>query len=131
MLRRVTRAEVIGRYLDAMRRGGPDAGVAFYAEDIVAHVPGRGAGAGRHERRDAVAYLRGALERAPHGVGIELIDTLVGERHVALMLRERLKAPDGDVEIHRTNVYRVRDGRIDQIRIFEADQYAVEAFFAG
>ena len=51
---------------------------------------------------------------------------LASEERVALIVRERFHTTDGPVDIRRANVYRVRDGRIAEIWIFEGDQYAVD-----
>jgi hypothetical protein len=59
-----------------------------------------------------------------------LVDTVVGAEHVALMVIEKLGTGADRVEIHRTNVYRVRDGKIVEIRIFEGDQYLVDEYKA-
>jgi len=126
----VTAPAVIRRYLAAMERGDRDAALGFYADDVVMHVPGRSAYAGERRGRDAVlAYLRAALTRAEEGVDVELIDMLTGDGdRVALLLRERLRGAGSELVLHRANVYTVRDGKIAEIRIFEHDQYAVDAF---
>ena len=125
--------EVIGEYLAAMERGDREAAVALYADDVVMHVPGRSAFAGERRGRDAVlAYLRAALERAEWGAQVQLVDLLAGEGdRVALLLRERLRGPRGELLLRRANVYTVRDGRIAGIRIFEHDQYAVDGYLEG
>jgi uncharacterized protein len=130
MARAVGAREVIGEYLAAMERGDREAAVALYAEDVVMHVPGRSAFAGERRGREAVlAYLRAALERAEGGAEVELVDLLVGKGdRVALLLRERLRGRRGELLLRRANVYTVRDGRIAEIRIFEHDQYAVDAY---
>jgi uncharacterized protein len=123
-------AEVMRAYVEAMQREDREAAFAYYADDIVAHVPGRSSLAGTRTGKDAVVdYIRAVIERA-HEVELELIDVLSGDEHVALLVLERLQSPDGDVEIRRANVYRVREGKISEIRIFEADQYAVDEFLA-
>jgi uncharacterized protein len=124
--------DVIGRYLAAMERGDREAAVACYAEDVVMHVPGRSPWAGERRGREAVlAYLRAAVARADEGIDVELVDVLAGEGdRVALLLRERLRGAGGELLLRRANVYTVRDGRIAEIRIFEHDQYAADAFLA-
>ena len=94
------------------------------------HVPGRSAYAGERRGRDAVlAYLRAALERADEGAEVQLVDMLAGDGdRVALLLRERLRGSRGELVIRRANVYTVRDGKIAEIRIFEHDQYALDAY---
>ena len=122
--------EVVGRYLAAMERGDRDAAVACYADDVVMHVPGRSAFAGERRGREAVLeYLRAAVALADQGVEVELVDVLEGGGdRVALLLRERLRSSRGELVLRRANVYTVRDGRIADVRIFEHDQYAVDAF---
>jgi ketosteroid isomerase-like protein len=122
--------EVIGEYLAAMERGDREAAVALYADDVVMHVPGRSRFAGARRGRPAVlAYLQAAVELAVGGVDVQLVDVLAdGGDRVALLLRERLVGADGELVLRRANVYTVRDGRIAEIRIFEHDQYAVDAY---
>jgi ketosteroid isomerase-like protein len=122
--------EVIGEYLAAMERGDREAALAFYADDIVMHVPGRSAFAGERRGRAAVlAYIRAAVELADRGVAVELVDVLAGDGdRVALLLREPLSSTRGDVVLRRANVYTVRDGRIAEISIFEHDQHAVDTY---
>lgn len=123
-------SEVIREYLAAMRGGDRDAAVALYADDVVMHVPGHSRWAGERRGREAVlAYLRAAVELADEGVEAELVDLLAGDGdRVALLLRERLRGTRGELLMRRANVYTVRDGRITEVRIFEHDQYAVDAY---
>jgi uncharacterized protein len=124
--------EVLERYLAAMRSGDREAGYAFYADDVVGHVPGRSGMAGRRVGRAAVVeYIETALAMATDGHEIELIDVLGGQEHVALVVREVLRGEHGVLEMLRTNVYRVVDDRIVEIRVFESDQYAVDAWFSA
>jgi uncharacterized protein len=128
----VSARDVIARYLAAVERGDREAAVACYAEDVVMHVPGRSPWAGERRGREAVlAYLSAAVARADEGIDVEIVDVLAGDGdRVALLLRERLCGARGELLLRRANVYTVRDGRIAEIRIFEHDQYAADAFLA-
>jgi uncharacterized protein len=128
----VSARDVLDRYLAAMERGDREAAVACYAEDVVMHVPGRSPWAGERRGREAVlAYLGAAVARADEGIDVELVDVLAGDGdRVALLLRERLRGAGGELLLRRANVYTVRDGRIAEVRIFEHDQYAADAFLA-
>jgi uncharacterized protein len=125
--------EVIGEYLAAMKRGDRDAALAFYADDVVMHVPGRSRFAGVLRGREAVlGYIRAAVELADRGIEVEVVDVLTGDGdRVAVLLRERLSGARGELVLRRANVYTVRHGRIAEVRIFEHDQYAVDAFLAS
>jgi len=116
-----------------MERGDRDDAVALYADDVVMRVPGRSPFAGeRRGREEVLAYLTAAVELAVGGVEVEVVDMLAGDgSRVALLLRERLRGARGDLVLRRANVYTVRDDRIAEIRIFEHDQYAIDAYLDG
>jgi ketosteroid isomerase-like protein len=123
--------EVMRSYISAMRARDLEAAFDHYADDIVGYVPGRSALAGTRRGRAAVeAYIREAIARAEGEVSLELLDTLVGEEHVALLLHEHLGSGENALDLRRANVYRIRDDKIVEIRIFEADQYAVDTWFS-
>jgi ketosteroid isomerase-like protein len=125
-------AQVVRAYLDRAHSGDWEGAFALLADDLVVHVPGRSVHAGELRGKDAFrGYLDAALARARGSqVEVELVETLVGEERVALMLKERFLRDEGALEIRRANVYRVRAGRIEEIRIFEANQYEVDELFA-
>lgn len=120
--------DVMRRYIEAMQAGDRDVAFALYADDIVGHVPGRSSMAGERRGREAVvAYIQAAIGHAEE-LDVELLDMLVGEEHIALLVRERLSRPDRTLDMRRCNVYRVRGEEIAEIWIFEGDQYAVDEF---
>jgi ketosteroid isomerase-like protein len=120
-------AAVVRDYLAAMRSGDRQGAYAYFADDVVGHVPGRSPLAGVRRGRDAVIeYIETVVGAARDDVEIELVDQLTGAGHVALLLVEHLAVGGRAVEIHRCNVYRVVDGRIAEIRIYEGDQYAAD-----
>ncbi|HEX3319032.1 MAG TPA: nuclear transport factor 2 family protein [Solirubrobacteraceae bacterium] len=121
--------EVMTEYLASAKRGDWDAAYAFFAEDMIAHVPGRSAFAGEHHGREAaIAYIQSIRDHYMNGgIELELVDMLVSEERVALIVRERFFGDGPPVTIRRANVYRVREGEIVEISIFEADQYEADA----
>ena len=124
--------DVMRRYLQAVQGGDWPAALAFLADDVVLHAPGRSPLAGEHRGRPAVeAYLHAALARS-HGaeVAVELVDMLASEERVGLIVRETFSGPGPAVEIHRANVYRLRGDQIAEVWIFEANQYEVDELFA-
>jgi ketosteroid isomerase-like protein len=128
----VTADEVVESYAASWARGEPDVAFALYADDIVLRLPGRSPEAGEHLGRDAViSCIRRLLTRTDEmRVEIEVVDRLVSGDRVALLLRERVRRGEAELDIRRVNVYDVRDGRIARIDVFEGDQYAVDEFFA-
>ncbi len=131
--RRERLADLMSRYLDCARSGDWESAFRFFSDEIVLHVPGRSAFAGELRGKDAVRrYLEAAIAHAQESkVEVELVEMLVGDERVALIVKERFPRPEGAVEIRRANVYRVRDEMIDEVWIFEANQYEVDELFAG
>ena len=116
-------------YIAAARSGDFSAAYRLYSEDIVGHVPGRSSFAGELRGREAViAYIEHARGLSHDGdVELEVVDMLHSDERVTLLVREVFHLPTGDVEIRRSNVYRIRDGRIVEISVYEANQYEVDA----
>ena len=122
--------EVMRAYLDAMQRGDHETAFAYYADDIVARIPGRSRFAGVARGREQVVSFLQAMLAGVEEVEIDLVDLLSGNEHVALLLRERLRGARGTLDIGRMNLYRVSAGKITEIAIFEADQYEVDEYLA-
>jgi uncharacterized protein len=124
---------VISAYLKAAQAGDWDTASRFFAEDVALRIPGRSQFAGEHHgRAEAMAYIDAARALTHSGdVTVELVDRLESRERVALIVRERFRREDRDVEIRRANVYRVAGGKIVEVWIFEADQYEVDELFAS
>ncbi|HSV41634.1 MAG TPA: nuclear transport factor 2 family protein [Nocardioidaceae bacterium] len=127
----MTADEVMQAYADAWGRGDPDGAFEFYADNVVMHLPGRGALAGTHAGKPAVvAAIRALLARTDGiPVTVEVLDRLASADRIALVLREVATREDEVLDLRRVNVYTVRDGKISDIDIFEAHQYDVDEFF--
>jgi ketosteroid isomerase-like protein len=124
--------EVLAEYAAAWARGDPDAAFTWYAEDVVMRLPGRSREAGVHEGRDAVVTaITSLLERTGDDpVEVEVLDRLSTQSRMAVVVREVVQREDARLELRRVNVYTVRDDRIVDIDIFEANQYEVDEFFS-
>jgi uncharacterized protein len=129
----MTTIELMREYVASARSGDWDAAFGYFSEDLLIRIPGGSALAGEHRGRDVARhYIETARALSmDHDVELELLDMLASEERVALLVRERFHTADGPVDIRRCNVYRWEDGRIAEIWIFEADQYAVDALFAA
>ena len=115
-------------YLAAAKRGDWDTAFGFLADDLLIHIPGRSAFAGQRLGKDAaVGYIQNVRSRYPDGgIELEVIDMLCSDERVVLLVRERFHGEGPPVEIRRANVYRVKGGKVVEVSIFEADQYAVD-----
>jgi ketosteroid isomerase-like protein len=123
---------VMQGYIAAARSGDFAAAYDFYSEDIVGHVPGRSSFAGELRGREAVVGYIETARALSHtaDVEVDVIDVLASEERVALIVREVFHLQDRDMEIRRSNVYRIGDGKITEIWIYEANQYEADELFA-
>jgi ketosteroid isomerase-like protein len=128
-----TPIETIRAYIAAAHSGDFSAAYRFYSDDVVGHVPGRSQFAGELRGRDAVVdYIETARALSKRSdVEVEVLDVLASEERVALIVREVFHLPSGEVEIRRSNVYRVHGGEITEIWIYEANQYEADALFTS
>jgi ketosteroid isomerase-like protein len=124
----MTPRELMTDYLAAAKRGDWDTAFGFLADDLLIHIPGRSAFAGRRfGKAAAVDYITTIRNRYRDGaIELELIDMLCSDERVVLLVRERFHGEGAPVEIRRANVYRVEDGKVVEVSIFEADQYVVD-----
>lgn len=127
----MTPDDVLAAYGAAWAEGDAPRAWGFYADDVVMRLPGRGPLAGSHVGRDAViAAIEALLARTDDASAeVEVIDRLASADRVALLVREVVVRGDARLELRRVNAYRVRDDKITEIDIFEADQYEVDEFF--
>jgi ketosteroid isomerase-like protein len=118
-------------YAAAWERGDPETAWTFYADDVVMRLPGRGSLAGEHQgRKQVIATIQALLDRtSDSSADVEVLDRLVSDDRVALVLRESVIRGHERLDVRRINVYRVQDGTIAEIDIYEANQYEVDAFF--
>jgi len=122
---------VMAAHAAAWARGDVDAVWAFYADDVVMTVPGRGTLAGLHEGRPSVmAAVEALLARTSDlSVDVEVLDHLASDDRVAVVIRQSVRRGDRTLEIRRVNLYRVKAGLIVAIDVFEGDQYEIDEFF--
>jgi ketosteroid isomerase-like protein len=124
----MTPRELMTDYLAAAKRGDWDTAFGFLADDLLLHIPGRSAFAGRRLGKGAaVGYITSIRERyRDGGIELEVIDMLCSDERVVLLVRERFHGEGAPIEIRRANVYRVEGDKIVEVSIFEADQYVVD-----
>jgi ketosteroid isomerase-like protein len=122
-------AEIMTSYLAAARAGDWDRAFGHFADDIEFRIPGRSEWAGvRRGRAEARGYIESVRDRfGEDQFELELVDMLAGDERFVLIVRERFLGDGPPIEINRSNVYRVRDGKIAEITIYEGDQYEVDA----
>ena len=124
--------ELMRRYSAALQAGQAAAALPFYAEDLVLHIPGRGAHSGTFTGQDAVLDYYTKVFQATEGrfepLGVD--DILASDDHAASLVRWRVHRGDRTLDIDRVVVYRIADGKIAEIWVHDRDQYAYDEFFA-
>src|ERR671933_1133233 len=117
-----SKAEVMKRYVEAFKRRDWEVATAFWAEDIVLHAQGRNPLAGDFFGKQAFldhvgrvsAQLGGTIEL------VEVYEVLVGAEHAVALLKGQAVRGERSLEFDRVNVYRLQDGKIVELRSYDA-----------
>lgn len=124
---------VMHAYHDAWERGDQEAGMSFYADDLVVHMGGAGPLAGTYTSRDDFnTNWIGRVAAYTDTWDVLGNDTLlVGADGVLLLVRERWARGDRSVTTERIGYYKVQGDKIVECRFADMNQPEVEAFFAN
>ncbi len=117
---------VITRYVAAWQAGDLDAVLASYAPGIVAHYGGTSTFAGSHQGFERfVQVLADTAERSDRRlVSIEQLHD--GGDHGSVFVVESV-AIDGESHlVHRSLRFRVADGQIAEVWLYDLDQHLVD-----
>lgn len=119
-------------YHSAWERGDQEAGIAFFAEDVVVHMGGDGPLAGDYNGRDA--FVKGWIGRVAAytdtwEVGGQNEVLLAGDDGVLLMVHEIWTKGERRVETDRLGLYKFANGQIVECWFSDMNQQEVERFF--
>jgi uncharacterized protein (TIGR02246 family) len=125
-------AALMRQYGDAWTRGDAEAAMAFWADDVIHHVPGRSRLAGDWAGKEAFLAAYGAIFDELNGTieVVEFHDLLIGERFAASFVRERAVRGDRTLDFDRVVLYRIANGKIAETWSYDFDPYALDAFWA-
>jgi len=116
--------------LEAFARRDLDRLVECLAHDITWRTPGVGVLAGDYRGRRAVRdYLERALALTTGTLHVDPVDFLVGEDHVAAVVDLSGMRGGRPLADRAVQLFRLREGRIIERRIYPADQPAFDAFW--
>lgn len=122
---------VMHAYHDAWERGDQEAGIAFYADDLIVHMGGNGPLSGIFRSRDD--FITNWVGRVADYTDVWDVlgneDLLVGEDGVLLLVREKWGRGERSVVTERLGHYRVEGDKIVECRFADMNQPEVEAFF--
>ena len=126
-----TALSIVEQYARAWAAGDGAAAIGFYADDIILHYFGRSPLAGDHVGKPAALAVLARVSAATKR-GLPVIhDVLGGAEHGAILARESWTSEGGTpVTIGRVLLFHVRDGKLTECWIYDADQRAVDAIFS-
>jgi ketosteroid isomerase-like protein len=124
-------SEIMKNYVGAWMRNDWEAAMAFWADDIVHHVPGRhrlaGDFAGKQAFLDAYERVFRELGGTIEVVGVH--DVLVSDDHAVALVTERAVRGHHSLDFDRVVVYHLRDDKIVETWSHDYDPYALDEFW--
>jgi ketosteroid isomerase-like protein len=115
---------------DAQARGDIGAYLQLLTEDVVLHVPGRSRIAGEYRGKEEVRQHFSeiaALSGGTFRTGVH--DVLAGDEHAVGLVRAQAERDGAKVDLPRVHVWHVRNGKLAEVWIHPADQYAFDEYW--
>jgi len=117
-------------FFDAAAKRDINGIMECWADDVVLHYHGRNPVAGTYRGKQEVLGAYGKMAQLTGGTfrRIEPHDVLATDEHVVALARVGAERDGRSLEWNGIDVYHVRDGKIVELWIHVADQYAVDEF---
>ena len=123
--------DLLHEYHEAWERGDQEAGIAFFADDLVVHMGGVGALSGEFLGRDA--FVNDWIGRVAEYTDEWLVKghdvLLAGDDGVLLMVYEDWRRGERWVSTSRLGLYKFASGKIVECYFSEMRQAEIEDFF--
>jgi ketosteroid isomerase-like protein len=103
----------------------------LYADDIVLHYGGDNPLSGDHAGKAAALAVLGRLSRMVERGTPEIHDVLASADHAVVLAREHWRDGGEMVALERVLLYHVRDGKLSECWVYDADQRLVDAILSG
>lgn len=126
----MARAEIestLRAYAKAWAEGDVPRLIDFYDDAIILRWRGRHALAGDHVGKPAALAALAELARRTGRELLEVVDVMAGAAFGVMITREALGHGAGRVEVERTLVFRVGDGRLLECRVHESDPDLIDS----
>jgi ketosteroid isomerase-like protein len=126
--------ERMKRYAHAWMMGDQAGAMSHFADDVLMHIPGRNPLAGDYRGHAGFQqYAERLGEILGEGGSFAVTgfhDILANDDHAIGLVHEKAERPSAgkSIELNRVVVYDLRDGKIAEIWIHDADQYALDEF---
>jgi ketosteroid isomerase-like protein len=116
----------IERYAAAWLRGDRTAIADCYHDDFTLNYFGANALSGRHAGKAAALAILGEFARRVRRKLKGVIAQMAGPERGGLVVREELASGDEAFEAERLLIYAVRDGRLSECWVYDADQARID-----
>jgi ketosteroid isomerase-like protein len=125
--------EMMRNYLEAWKNGDVEKAMSFWDDDVVLHMFGRnpyaGTYTGREDYKNYVMTLYTSIVKKAEL--LKIYGNLADDERAVNLIRVRFERDGKEpLEIDRTTVFRLRNGKIMEESVFDDDQYAVDDFFS-
>ena len=114
---------------EAAAHGDRETLAKLCSKDLVWHASGRGARSGDYRGIDAVLEYLAAIGEAAQRFDSHFEDVLVGEGLVAVLFHVTGTRRDRVLDTDFILLFRVEEGRLDEIWAVPRDQYAIDEFW--
>jgi ketosteroid isomerase-like protein len=124
--------DVIRKWAQAIGQKDMTAAANLLTDDARWHVGGRNPVSGDYTGKDDIVdRFLPALDKAYDRIDIDLHDLLASEDHVVAILTRTAHRGGRSMEQRAVAVYHVRDGKIAEGWVVEADQYGTDEFLSS
>ena len=121
---------LIYTYFDAVNRRDMAAATEVFADDLVLHIAGNNQIAGEHHGKDRLQWFLSKQVELTDGTFRPAIDSILTNNDRIVVIFNVSATRDGTpYDWQRVLVYKVRDGKIAETRIFESDQTIADTVF--
>lgn len=121
---------VVRRYAEAWLAGDREALVACYHPEFTLHYFGDNPLAGDHIGLTTALGTLAEVTRRTHRMLLGIVEVLAGPERGIVIARERFTRGDLTAELERVLVYTIRDDRLHNCWVYDADQRLVDRFLA-
>lgn len=117
--------QLISDYLGHITARDIDAAGEYFAEDFVGHALGESKLAGDHDKAVMLQTLRDYLTERE--LTVKPVDVLTSDMFAAAVVHNTIEHADGTYEGMRVVLYKVEDGKIRELWVFDENQRAFDA----
>lgn len=125
-------ADVIRQWAKAISQKDMNAAANLLTDDAKFHIGGRNSVAGDYQGKDDIVNrFLPALDKAYERIDVDLHDLLASDDHVVAIFNRTVQRGGDSREQRAVGVYHVRDGKLAEGWILEADQQGVDEFLGS